>query len=151
MIGLLDSLNVGPIDPPHPDLRRAWLETVLLGEVPLDDLDIVPGDSERAWAHATSPFVHPGFWACMDCPMKHACLLAFATRMQDRPFDIVDATGIVTAAKEVRSPVTSSPKRASGLPVGVISERRGRLVFTCISASASNGGADSPNFDSIER
>ena len=46
---------------------------------------------------AVAPGIAPVFWACLINPMEHACFLAFAARMQDRPFDIVDATDLDVA------------------------------------------------------
>jgi hypothetical protein len=95
VIGLPDILSVGPINPPDPALRDAWFKSVLRTDTTLRaelDGDLI--DVEAIWADATAPAVAPVFWVCFKSPMEHAAFLAFAARMQDRAFDIIDATNL---------------------------------------------------------
>ncbi|MCJ2135308.1 DUF1835 domain-containing protein [Methylobacterium sp. J-026] len=106
VIGLPDSLSVGPIDPADADTRQAWDRSVLRsGSALRDERDDDPIDAEQAWAAATAPGTAPVFWACLRAPAEHACFLAFAARMHGRPFDFVDATDLdITTADGIRSP-----------------------------------------------
>ena len=60
VIGLLSGLNLGPINPPDPEVRKAWMRTVLQCEP-----DEVPYEPEQPWTDATSSAVHPVYWVCM--------------------------------------------------------------------------------------
>ncbi len=106
VVGLPDGLDVGSIDPPDPFLRQAWGRDVLRADPALrDGLLDDPAAVEPAWAAATASGLHPVFWACLRAPAEHACLLAFAARMGDRPFDLVDATDLAFTTRDgVRSP-----------------------------------------------
>jgi hypothetical protein len=89
VIGLSGDLNYGPIDPPDPDVRQAWIRTVLRCD-PADDRR----EPEAPWTDATSAAVYPVFWVCMSNAGEQASFLEFAYRMAGRPFDVVDATGL---------------------------------------------------------
>ena len=89
VIGLPDSLSVGPIDLPDLNVRQAWSRSKLRNTI-----DVDPAEVEKAWADATAPNMRPVFWVCLRSPMEHACFLAFASRLGGRSFDIVDATDI---------------------------------------------------------
>jgi hypothetical protein len=106
VIGLPDCLSVGPIDPHDPTLRQAWGKSVLRADPMLRDALVSDTrDVEAAWVEATALGINPVFWACLSSPMEHACFLAFAARMQDRCFDIVDATNLdFTTIDGVRRP-----------------------------------------------
>ncbi len=100
VVGLPGDLNYGPIDPPDPNVRQAWIGAVLRC-VPADDRP----DPEAPWTDATSAAVHPVFWVCMSNAGEQASFMEFAYRMAGRPFDIVDATGLdLVALDGVRSP-----------------------------------------------
>ena len=89
VIGLPESLCVGPIDPPDPKARQAWSKSTLRNVIEAD-----PTEVERAWADATAPDIHPVFWVCLRSPMEHACFLAFASRLEGRCVDVVDVTDV---------------------------------------------------------
>ena len=100
VVALPATLSHGPIDPPDPDVRQAWVRTVLRCD-PLDDCR----ESEAPWTEATAPSIHPVYWVCLANAGEHACFLEFAHRIVGRPFDIVDATGLDFVTRNgVRSP-----------------------------------------------
>lgn len=89
VIALPATLSHGPIDPPDPIAREAWVRTNLrCGSY--DDWR----EPEEPWAEVTAPDVHPVHWVCLTDAGEHACFLEFASRMTGRPFDIIDATGV---------------------------------------------------------
>lgn len=102
VVALCHVLNVGPIDPPEPAVRRAWAEANLRD----DDPDRGWHEPEAPWVQATSPGVHPVYWVCLSDAAEHASFLAFASRMSGRPFDVVDVTGTGASASGT-SPVRS--------------------------------------------
>ena len=127
VISLPDMLSVGPIDPPEPALRRAWATSVLrLRDAPQAKPDGWPTEPERAWASATAPDAASVFWACLTSPPEHACFLAFASRMRDRAFDLVDATGLdFTTVGGIRTPHTLGMMRVQDfVSSGVYARRR---------------------------
>ncbi len=90
VIGLPDSLSVGPIDPPDQILRQSWGRSVLRTDSILPNrFDGDPLEVERTWAEATAPEARPVFWTCLSSPMEHSCFLAFAARMEGRSFDVI--------------------------------------------------------------
>ncbi len=89
VIGLPDSLSVGPIDPPNPKARQAWSKSTLRNVIEVD-----PAEVEKARADATALDIHPVFWVCLRSPMEHACFLAYASRLEGRCVDIVDVTDV---------------------------------------------------------
>ena len=119
VIGLPSALNLGPINPPDPEVRITWFRTVLRCE-----LDNAPCEPEQPWTDATSPDVHPVYWVCLTDAAEQASFLEFAFRMVGRPFDIVDATGLDFVTRDgVRSPWSLGIMRpedivASGLKNG---------------------------------
>ncbi|CAM2760934.1 DUF3658 domain-containing protein [Methylobacterium mesophilicum] len=120
IIGLPGELNFGPIDPPDPDARRAWIRTILR----CDPADHVR-EPEAPWADATSAHVHPVYWVCMSDAGEQASFLEFACRMAGRLLDIVDATGLdlVTPAG-VRSPRSLGALRERDIVASGLKERR---------------------------
>jgi len=89
VIGQLDDLSFGPIDPPSAGLRQEWAET----ELAFDYDGIVQGD-DPFWAEATSPDFSPVAWVCRYNAKEHAGFLEFVWRMGDAPFEVIDATGV---------------------------------------------------------
>jgi hypothetical protein len=120
VIGLTGALNVGPIDPPDPDLRQAWIRTVLRCD---------PADDRRApeapWTEATSAGRHPVHWVCRSDAGEHACFLEFAFRMADRAFEIVDATGLDFVTRDgVHSPSSLGQMRPEDIVASGLAARR---------------------------
>ena len=126
VIGLPDMLSVGPIDPPDRELRRDWARSVLrVAATPSDERGVVSHEGEQAWATATAPGIAPVFWACLSSPAEHACFLAFAARMEGRPFDLVDATDLdFSTIGGVRSPSSLGWLRAQDILAADLYARR---------------------------
>lgn len=123
VIGLPDSLSVGPIDPPDPQARQAWSESTLRNVIDVDPVEV-----EMAWADATSPDIHPVFWVCLRSPMEHACFLAFASRLGGRGADIVDVTDVAhMAAGGLRRLRSLGQLRAREIVASRVSETRRAL------------------------
>ncbi len=89
VIGLPENLSFGPINPPDTKFRHAWMRSILRCE-PSDGLREI----EQSWTIVTSPDVYPVFWVCKSCAAEQATFLEFVFRMDGRPFDIIDATGL---------------------------------------------------------
>ncbi|MCJ2126352.1 DUF3658 domain-containing protein [Methylobacterium sp. J-077] len=120
VIALPATLSHGPIDPPDPDARQAWVRTVLRCD-PRDD----GREPEEPWMQATSAGVHPVYWVCLTDAGEHACFLAFASRMAGRPFDIVDATGLDFVTQDsVRAPWSLGLMRPEDIVASGLSGRR---------------------------
>lgn len=120
VIGLTGALNLGPIDPPDPDVRQHWIRTVLLCD-PHDDRR----EPEAPWTEATSDRVHPVYWVCPSDAGEHACFLEFAFRMAGRPFDIVDATGLdFVTADGIRMPWSLGLMRPEDIVASGLTTRR---------------------------
>lgn len=121
VIALPGALNVGPIDPPDPDVRQAWIRTVLRCD-PHDDRR----EPEAPWTEATSVDIYPVYWVCLRDAGEQACFLAFAYRMAGRPFDIVDATDLDFVTRDgIRSPWSLGLMRPEDIVAsGLIETRR---------------------------
>ena len=120
VIALPGALNVGPINPPNPDVRQAWIKSVLRCE-PADDRR----EDEAPWTEATSACVNPVFWVCLRDAGEHASFLEFAFRMAGRPFDIVDATGLdFVTCDGVQTPWSLGLMRPEDIIVSGLAGRR---------------------------
>lgn len=123
VIGLPDSLSVGPVDSPDAKVRQAWSMSTLRNVIDVDPVEV-----EKAWADATAPDLHPVFWVCLRSPMEHACFLAFASRVEGRCFDIVDATDLdYMTADGVRRVRALGQMRAQEIVASRVHETR-RLI-----------------------
>ena len=120
VVGLPSALNFGPIDPPDPDVRQAWIRSVLRCE-PADD----QREDEAPWTEVTSARVHPIYWVCRSDAGEHACFLEFAFRMAGRPFDIVEATGLDFVTRDgVPTPWSLGLLRPEDIIASGLGERR---------------------------
>lgn len=86
--GISDHLGYGPIDG---DLaaRRSWLNEHL-GEGYGESVDFAEFD----WQEALAPDAYPVIWTCRSDAGDYAGYLEFLARIGDRPFDVIDATGL---------------------------------------------------------
>lgn len=121
VIGLPGALDMGPINPPDPAIRRAWLRTVLRA-----DPDDAVCEFGPEWADATSATVFPVYWLCFTDAGEHCSFAEFAFRMAGRPFDVVDATGMdFTTGDGVRSPWSLGSMRSEDMVgAGLLGRRR---------------------------
>ncbi|WP_267358605.1 MULTISPECIES: DUF3658 domain-containing protein [unclassified Methylobacterium] len=120
VIGLPSALNLGPINPPDPEVRRAWFRTVLRCQP-----DEMPCEPEQTWTDAISSDVRPVYWVCMTDAAEHASFLEFAFRMAGRPFDIVDATGLDFVTRDgVRAPWSLGIMRSEDIVASGLKDTR---------------------------
>lgn len=133
VIALPGQLNYGPIDPPDPDLRQAWIRTVLRCD-PRDDRR----EPEEPWDEATSSLAQPVYWVCLTDAAEHACFLEFAFRMRGRPFTLVDATGLdfVTRDGVPRPWSLGIMRREDIVTSGLLQKRRPFTHAECEAAAA---------------
>lgn len=133
VIALSGSLHFGPIDPPDPDVRHAWLRAVMRPDPYADQRE-----AEEPWMEATSPRVHPVYWVCMSDAAENASFLEFAFRMNGRPFDIVDATALDFVTRDgIRKPWSLGIMRCEDIVASGLRDKR--RVFTqaeCDAAAA---------------
>ena len=94
IIGLMDDLSFGPIDPPSVSLRKAWIETSLVF-----DLEEVVEMADLFWAEATSADILPVAWVCRRNAEEYAGFLEFIWRKGDAPFRVIDVTNIQFAKR----------------------------------------------------
>ncbi|MGY2051675.1 DUF3658 domain-containing protein [Methylobacterium sp. JK268] len=120
VIALPGSLNFGPINPPDPDVRHAWIRAVLRPD-PYDD----QREAEEPWVEATSASVHPVYWVCMSDAAEHASFLEFAFRMNGRPFDVIDATDLDFVTRDgVRRPWSLGIMRCEDIVASGLRDKR---------------------------
>jgi len=133
VVALAGALHFGPINPPDPDVRHAWLRAVLRPDPYADQRE-----AEEPWIEATSARVHPVYWVCMSDAAEHASFLEFAFRMNGRPFDIVDATALDFVTRDgIRKPSSLGIMRCEDIVASGLRDKR--RVFTraeCDAAAA---------------
>lgn len=88
VVAIADHLGYGPIDGDL-DARRAWLEDIL-GQGSGEVVD----RSESMWSEVLKPHVFPVIWTCRADAGDFAGFLDFLSRIDDRPFQCIDATGV---------------------------------------------------------
>jgi hypothetical protein len=120
VIALSGALHYGPINPPDPDGRLAWIRAVLRPD-PYDD----QREAEEPWMEATSARVHPVYWVCMSDAAEHASFLEFAFRMNGRPFDIIDATALDFVTRDgIRRPWSLGIMRCEDIVASGLRDKR---------------------------
>lgn len=82
-----DDLSCGPIDPDEPAVREAWWSTVY-------DSPEVEAELQQFWQHAMTTEDHLVFWFGRHSARELALFHSFADRMGERPYDIIDVTGL---------------------------------------------------------
>jgi len=87
VVALFDDLSFGPIDPPDPSLRAAWIEEEL-GWTGWDEVV----REEVFWTAAKSDAARPTVWMSRRSACEYAGFLEFVWRLGDRPCDVVDLT-----------------------------------------------------------
>jgi hypothetical protein len=108
VVCLLDDLSFGPINPPDPDVREAWVETELgftgwpdtpegsfpwatteSGDVEWDEL---AATTRRFWDEALSERTRKVVWMTRRSTREYTGFLEWLWQSGDAPFDIVDLT-----------------------------------------------------------
>jgi hypothetical protein len=93
VIAIGDHLGYGPIDSGIA-ARRAWLDENL-GDASGETVEF----AEINWREALGPDTLPIIWTCRSDPGDYACFLEFLSRVGERPFETVDATGLMIAGR----------------------------------------------------
>ena len=88
VVALADNLSFGPIDPPDPALRAAWIEA----ELGYEGWDEVGSESEKFWALALAADSLPTAWISRRSVQDYTGFLEFLWRLGDRPCNVVDLT-----------------------------------------------------------
>jgi len=88
VVALPDNLSFGPIHPPDPALRAAWIEA----ELGYEGWDEVGSASDKFWAAALAADSLPIAWISRRSAQDYAGFLEFLWRLGDRPCNVVDLT-----------------------------------------------------------
>lgn len=88
VISLFDDLSYGPIDPPDPAARAAWIERKL-GYTDLDDM--FRRDAEF-WALSLAPGRRKIVWVSRRSAPEYAGFLEWISRAGDLDFEVIDVT-----------------------------------------------------------
>lgn len=107
VISFRDDLSCGPIDSDDADARRRWWASMF------DDRDI---DLDRFWRRVMSTTDRLVVWFGRHSAQEYAFFLALADRLGERPYDIIDVTGLqLPRTRPGGSPELSRPKQAVSL------------------------------------
>ena len=85
VISFRDNLSSGPIDSDNSSARALWRASIH------DENDV---DLDSFWRHITSTSDRLIVWFGRHSALEHAFFLALADRLGDRPYDIIDVTGL---------------------------------------------------------
>ncbi|MGJ4929856.1 DUF3658 domain-containing protein [Bradyrhizobium sp. HKCCYLS2038] len=110
VIGLGDSLSFGPIDPPDPALRTAWVDQ----EFEVSGWDEVGGQATTFWDEALSRTHRKVAWLSRRSAQEYAGFLELLWRLGDEPIEIVDLTD---ALARVGNPGASNLRQVRSLAV----------------------------------
>lgn len=96
VIGFADSLSFGPINPPDPELRTAWMDQ----ELQVSGWEEVGGQATSFWDEALSSNNRRIAWFTRRSTQEYAGFLELLWRLGDEPIEIVDLTDTVVRAGE---------------------------------------------------
>jgi len=103
----LDDLSCGPIDSDGPSVREAWWARVY-------ETEEVRGDLRAFWGRIGTNDDRLVIWFGRHSASELAFFLAFADRLGDRPYDIVDVTDLQwIATRRDGSTATIRPAKLS--------------------------------------
>lgn len=108
-----DDLSFGPIAPPDPAIRAAWIADTLHED---DWHEIVP-HVEKFWADVLSAGEHHVVWFSRRVTRDYAGFLEYLWRIGDRPCDVVDITEASVPVRGVDSSIT---RRRRALALGLL-------------------------------
>ncbi|WP_284421958.1 MULTISPECIES: DUF3658 domain-containing protein [unclassified Bradyrhizobium] len=108
VVGLGDSLSFGPINPPDPALRTAWVDQ----ELEVSGWEEVGGQATSFWDEALSRTNSRIAWLTRRSTQEYAGFLEFLWRLGDEPIEIVDLTDAMVRA---RNPDAPNPHRVFSL------------------------------------
>ncbi|RWH74621.1 DUF1835 domain-containing protein [Mesorhizobium sp.] len=85
VISFPDNLSCGPIDSQEPSARARWWASIY------DEYDV---DFDGFWKQIMSTSDRLVVWVGRHSAQEHAFFLALVDRLGDRPYDIIDVTGL---------------------------------------------------------
>jgi hypothetical protein len=137
VIALSKDLSLGPINPPDPEQRKAWIRSVL---------HCPPGEhtdeEEGSWTRATAPSAFPVVWFFRSDVWEYASFLECAFRVQGRSFDVVDATGLdFVTERGLRNPWSIGLMSPGDIVTSGLYNRRRSLALTEVAAAAAQWAA----------
>ncbi len=99
VLQLPEVLSLGPIDPPEPGFRKAWVEKELGFDATYTDehWDAVHAAGAAFWAEATSSGVRPVVWISRRVAREYAGFLEFVWRISDQSCEVIDLTDVLVA------------------------------------------------------
>lgn len=117
VISFRDDLSCGPIDSQESSARARWWASMY------DEYD---DDFEGFWKQIMSTSDRLIVWVGRHSAQEHAFFLALVDRLGDRPYDIIDVTGLqMPLTRPDGKPRLSNPKQA----VSLMSETELALLF----------------------
>jgi len=91
VVALFDDLSFGPINPPEPNLRRAW-EGDVLGYEEMD----LGAEDHAFWSEALNPQQQVLVWTSRRSPKEYAGFLEWLSRFGAAECGVVDLTEMTT-------------------------------------------------------
>ncbi|BCG71808.1 hypothetical protein MesoLj113a_29660 [Mesorhizobium sp. 113-1-2] len=120
VISFRDNLSCGPIDSQESSARARWWASMY------DEYDEHDVDFDGFWQQIMSTSDRLVVWVGRHSAQEHAFFLALVDRLGDRPYDIIDVTGLqMPTTRPDGKPRLSSPKQA----VSLMSETELALLF----------------------
>jgi hypothetical protein len=96
VVSLFDCLCFGPINPPDPELRRAWVER----ELEYTAWEEVTGEATSFWTDVLSPGHRRVAWLSRRSAQEYAGFLELLWRIGEKPIDVVDLTDVMVTGYE---------------------------------------------------
>jgi hypothetical protein len=93
VVAFPDNLSFGPIDPPDPAIRAAWVEA----ELDYTGWDETASDVEKIWAAALAADVRCAAWMSRRSAQDYAGFLEFVWRLEELPCEVVDVTEVMVS------------------------------------------------------
>ncbi|TPN89647.1 DUF1835 domain-containing protein [Mesorhizobium sp. CU2] len=110
VINYRDDLSCGPIDSEEPSARVRWWASIY------DEYERHDVDLDGFWKQIMSTSDRLVVWVGRHSAQEHAFFLALVDRLGDRPYDIIDVTGLqMPLTRPDGKPRLSSPKQAVSL------------------------------------
>jgi len=100
VIALPDCLSFGPIDPPDPALRNAWVEE----QLGFSGWEEVGGQATAFWEEALSRTHQRIAWLTRRSTQEYTRFLELVWRLDDEPIEIVDLTDALVRAGKPGAP-----------------------------------------------
>lgn len=96
VVSLFDDLSFGPINPPSPELRRAWVEQ----ELGYSDWEETTGEATSFWTDVLAFRGRRVAWVSRRSVLEYAGFLELTWRLRDEPIDVVDLTDVTVISRQ---------------------------------------------------